>query len=78
VRAGELSCKGIQYSSQRRTLHEAAAKTGITSICKLLLVAQKPRRALNVPRLMREVYDGKFFKDGIAVRTTIEQTRKAA
>jgi len=27
---------------------------------------------------MRQVYDGQLFKDGIAVRTTIEPTRKAA
>lgn len=47
-------------------------------IWKLLLVAQKSWRALNAPRLMKEVYDGKRFKDGIAVRTTMEPTRKAA
>lgn len=47
-------------------------------IWKLLLVAQKSWRALNAPHLMRQVYDGKLFKDGIAVRTTIEPTRKAA
>jgi putative transposase len=47
-------------------------------IWKLLLVAQKSWRALNAPRLMRDVYNGKLFKDGIAVRTRIEPTRKAA
>ncbi len=47
-------------------------------IWKLLLVAQKSWRALNAPRLMKEVYGGKRFKDGIAVRTTMEPTRKAA
>jgi putative transposase len=47
-------------------------------IWKLLLVAQKSWRALNAPRLMRDVYEGKPFKDGIAVRTKIEPTRKAA
>ena len=47
-------------------------------IWKLLLVAEKSWRALNAPRLMRDVYDGKRFKDGIAVRTMIEPTRKAA
>ena len=47
-------------------------------IWKLLLVAQKSWRALNAPHLMRDVYDGKPFKDGIAVRTRIEPTRKAA
>jgi len=45
-------------------------------IWKLLLVAQKSWRALNAPRLMRDVYDGKRFKDGIAVRTMIKPTRK--
>jgi len=28
--------------------------------------------------LMRQVYQGTLFKDGIAVRTMIEPTRKAA
>jgi hypothetical protein len=47
-------------------------------IWKLLLVAQKSWRALNAPHLMKELYDGKRFKDGIAVRTMMEPTRKAA
>lgn len=47
-------------------------------IWKLLLVAEKSWRALNAPHLMRQVYEGKLFKDGIAVRTTIEPTRKVA
>jgi len=47
-------------------------------IWKLLLVAEKSWRALNAPHLMRQVYEGKLFKDGIAMRTTIEPTRKAA
>ncbi|MBI5776027.1 MAG: IS256 family transposase [Nitrospirae bacterium] len=47
-------------------------------IWKLLMVAEKSWRALNAPHLMRDVYDGKRFKDGIAVRTTIEPARKAA
>jgi transposase-like protein len=47
-------------------------------IWKLLLVAQKTWRAINAPRLMRDIYEGKRFKDGIAVRTRIEPTRKAA
>lgn len=39
----------------------------------------KPRRvALTAPRLMRDAYDEKRFKDGIAVRAMIEPTRKAA
>ena len=47
-------------------------------IWKLLWVAQQSWRALDAPPLMREVYAGKLFKDGIAVRTMIEPTRKAA
>ena len=31
---------------------------------------------VGAPRLMREAYGGKLFKDGIAVRTTIEPTGK--
>ena len=38
-------------------------------IWKILLVAEKSWRALNAPHLMRQVYDGKPFKDGIAERT---------
>jgi hypothetical protein len=41
-------------------------------------VADKSWRALNAPYLMRQVYEEKLFKDGIAVPTTIEPTRKAA
>jgi len=37
-----------------------------------------PRRTLNAPRLMRDVYDGKRFKDGMTVRTMIEPTGKTA
>jgi len=47
-------------------------------IWKLLLVAQKSWRALNAPHLMREVYDGKTFKDAIAVSSKTTPTRKAA
>lgn len=47
-------------------------------IWKLLRVAEQSWRALNAPKLMRDVYDGKRFKDGVAVRTKIEPTRKAA
>jgi putative transposase len=47
-------------------------------IWKLLCVAEKSWRALNAPHLMKEVYEGKRFKDGIAVRTRTEPTRKAA
>jgi transposase-like protein len=47
-------------------------------IWKPLLVADKSWRALNAPYLMRQVYEEKLLKDGIAVPTTIEPTRKAA
>jgi hypothetical protein len=47
-------------------------------IRKLLRVAEQFWRKLNAPELMREVYDGKRFKDGIAVDTRAEPTRKAA
>lgn len=47
-------------------------------IWKLLRVAEKSWRALNAPHLMKDVYGGKCFKDGVAVRTKIEPTRKAA
>ena len=47
-------------------------------IWKLLMVAQKSWRALNAPHLLRDVYDGKSFKDGVAVRSKAAPTRKAA
>lgn len=47
-------------------------------IWKLLRVAEQSWRALNAPKLMRDAYGGKRFKDGVAVRTRIEPTRKAA
>jgi transposase-like protein len=47
-------------------------------IWKLLMVAQKSWRALNAPHLMRDVYDGTPFKDGVAVRSRTTPTRKAA
>jgi transposase-like protein len=47
-------------------------------IWKLLRVAEKSWRALNAPHLMKDVYEGKCFKDGVAVRMKIEPTRNAA
>ena len=47
-------------------------------IWKLLMVAQKSWRALNAPHLMRDVYDGKPFRDGVAVRSRAMPTREAA
>jgi putative transposase len=47
-------------------------------IWKLLCVAEQSWRALNAPHLMKEVYEGKRFKDGVAVQARMEPTRKAA
>ena len=47
-------------------------------IWKLLRVAEKSWRALNAPHLMKDVYEKKCFKDGVAMRTRTEPTRKAA
>jgi putative transposase len=47
-------------------------------IWKLLMVAQKTWRALNAPHLMREVYEGKPFNDGVAAHSKTTPTRKAA
>jgi hypothetical protein len=47
-------------------------------IWKLLMVAQKTWRALNAPHLMREVYEGTPFKDGVAVQSKTTPTRKTA
>ena len=47
-------------------------------IWKLLMVAQKSWCAFNAPHLMREVYDGTPFKDGVAVRSKTMPISKAA
>jgi hypothetical protein len=47
-------------------------------IWKLLCVAEKSWRKLNAPQLMKEVYDGKRFKDGVALPTPSAPMRKAA
>jgi putative transposase len=47
-------------------------------IWKLLRVAEQSWRNLNAPKLMKDVYEGKTSKDGIAVKTKTEPTRKAA
>ncbi len=47
-------------------------------IWKLMRVAELSWRKLNAPKLMHKVYEGKLFKDGIAVKMKIEPTRKAA
>ncbi len=47
-------------------------------IWKLMRVAEQSWRKLNAPKVMQKVYEGKLFRDGIAVKTKIEPTRKAA
>jgi putative transposase len=47
-------------------------------IWKLLRVAEKSWHKLNAPQLMREVYNGKRFKDGLALPTQSASMRKAA
>jgi transposase-like protein len=47
-------------------------------IWKLLRVAEQSWRKLNAPKLMQKVYEGKLYKDGIAVKTKTEPMRKAA
>jgi putative transposase len=47
-------------------------------IWKLLTVAEQSWRKLNASELMRDVYDGTRFKDGVAVQMKLEPTRKAA
>jgi transposase-like protein len=47
-------------------------------VWKLLTVAEKSWRKLNAPNLLKAVYDGSRFKDGVAVKTRSEETRIAA
>ncbi len=47
-------------------------------VWKLLTVAQKSWRKLNAPELLKAVYEGGRFKDGIAVNTRVEDTKIAA
>jgi len=47
-------------------------------IWRLLIMAQKSWRALNAPRLMREVRETKLFEDGVAIRARTTPTRRAA
>jgi len=47
-------------------------------IWKLMRVAEQSWRKLNAPKLLQKVYEGKPFRDGIAVKTKIEPRRKAA
>jgi putative transposase len=47
-------------------------------VWKLLTVAEKSWRKLNAPNLLKAVYDGSRFKDGVVVKTRAEETRKAA
>ena len=47
-------------------------------VWKLLTVAEKSWRKLNAPNLLKAVYDGSRFKDGVAVKMRVEGTRIAA
>jgi transposase-like protein len=47
-------------------------------VWKLLIVAEISWRKLNAPQLLKAVYDGIRFKDGVAVKTRREDTRIAA
>lgn len=47
-------------------------------VWKLLTVAEKSWRKLNAPSLLKAVYDGSRFKDGVAVKTRVGETRIAA
>ena len=47
-------------------------------VWKLLTVAEKSWRKLNAPKLLKDVYEGHRFKDGVAVKTRREESRIAA
>ena len=47
-------------------------------VWKLLTVAEKSWRKLNAPHLLKAVYEGNRFKDGVAVKTRSEESRIAA
>lgn len=47
-------------------------------VWKLLTVAEKSWRKLNAPGLLKAVFEGSLFKDGVAVKTKVEETRIAA
>jgi transposase-like protein len=47
-------------------------------VWKLLTVAEKSWRKLNAPNLLKAVYAGSRFKDGVAVKRRAEETRIAA
>ena len=47
-------------------------------IWKLLTVAEQTWRKLNAPHLLKDVYDGQRFKDGVAAKSKTEESRKAA
>lgn len=47
-------------------------------VWKLLTVAEKSWRKLNAPNLLKAVYEGSRFKDGVAVKARGEESRIAA
>ena len=44
----------------------------IAVIWKMLLVVEQRFRRLNAPELMKDVYDGEKYEDGVAIQTTEE------
>ena len=44
----------------------------IAVIWKMLLVVEQRFRRLNAPELMKDVYNGEKYEDGVAIQTTEE------
>ena len=42
-------------------------------IWKMLMIAEKRFRRLKAPRLMRDVYLGTLYMDGMAIEATVEE-----
>jgi|TARA_B100001971_G_scaffold21443_1_gene16618 hypothetical protein len=42
-------------------------------ICKMLMIAEKRFRRLNVPELMKEVYRGPQYVDGMTIEANVEE-----
>ena len=57
----------------RRAAARLESTGAIAVIWKMLLVAESRFRRLQVPDLMREVYLGAIYIDGIAVESTMEK-----
>lgn len=72
------SCSACERKRDAFVLRFKKTENAEAMIWKLLAVAEQLWRKHSAPELMKEVYEGKRFKDGIAVETTTEPTRKAA